>query len=93
MADDSWMPLAREPSAEEFEAADAEQAQRGVQAVVFRTLWRLVALVTVVALVAYLVVPFGGFVGSSLYHRWHPTNPMRSIPLAPRRTSPPAQPV
>jgi hypothetical protein len=86
------MPLAREPSAEDFEAAEAEQAHRGVRAIVLRTLWRLVALLIVIALLAYFIVPFNGFFGSSLYHRWHQINPLRTIPLAPRRESLPKLP-
>jgi hypothetical protein len=83
------MPLTREPSAEEFEAAGAERSQRGARAIVLRTLWRLVALLIVVAMLAYFIVPFNGFFGSAPFHRWRLNNPMRTIPLAPQPASPP----
>ena len=85
---DLWMPLADEPSAEEFEAAETEQPQRGAVAIVLRTLWRLVALLIVVALLAYFILPFNGFFGSAPYHRHFPSNPLHSIPLAPRHDGP-----
>lgn len=89
---DLWTPLAREPSAAEFEAAEAEHRQRSVRKVVLRTLWRLAALLVVVALLAYFIVPFNGFLGSSLKHEWHRLDHMLVIPLAPQPVSPPKVP-
>lgn len=72
-----------EPSDDEFEAADEERSQVGVQGIVFQIIRRAVALLLVVALALYFATPFTNFFGSVTYSWRHPGSGIHAIPLAP----------
>ncbi|NTU72123.1 MAG: hypothetical protein HGB10_09940 [Coriobacteriia bacterium] len=79
----------REPSWEEFEAAEDDGPPLWHERPLFRFLWRVVAVVLIVALLLYFIVPIGGFMGS-MWERVRPTlERLQVIPLAPEPVTPP----
>lgn len=79
-----------EPSIEDFEAAEEEELRPDARRVLTRALRAGVALLLVVALLLYFVVPLGGVLGSgSVYRLLRSSTRTQRIPLAPR---PPVSP-
>jgi hypothetical protein len=87
----TWTVL-DEPSSEEFEAAEEEQARPSVGFVLWRVFKLGVALLLVAALLVYFVTPFTNIWGSVPYRWLHPNTGIHTIPLAPPQKANPKLP-
>ena len=81
-----------EPSPDEFEAAEEEQAKPTARFFIFRILKLAVALLLVAALLVYFATPFTNIFGSVPYRWLHPNTGIHTIPLAPPQKSNPKLP-
>lgn len=88
-----YLTAYEEPSAEDFEAAEEEEElQAGGRTVRFRILRAVGILIVILALVLYLVVPYGNLITIGRFRLRLPTIRTRPIPLAPEHKSPPKAP-